>query len=556
MLRLKWFSILFVLGLFCSETFAQKKIKSVILLIPDGTSESILSMARWFDTTKTNLYLDPYICGLLKTHSSNAPIGDSAPTSSWYSTGYASQTGFIATYPPKDPNDLVPVDSSKAYQPLMTVLEASKLAGKSTGLVVTCEYPHATPADFAAHWYRRHDYDTITKQMVYNNIDVFFGGGDAILKPQERSYLLRNHWKVVNSKKQFTANASKEWALLAPMDLPFDLDRDKANMPSLADMTDTALHILGRNNKGFFLMVEGSKVDWASHNNDPVGVITDFLAFDKAVKVAIDFAKRDGSTAVVICPDHSNGGITMGNKLSAIGYDKLSRTQLYRPLQRCKLTAYGVGEKILANSEEAYIQKIFRDTCGFVLGKEELADIKNSIEVCKKNPLDEKLKDVLTRTIARIVTSRTYIGFTTNGHTGDDVFLAVYNPIDKNDRPVGLVTSDTIHNYLCRMLGFKSVAGQQRCLDDSTKKYFSSHKIVFAKFPDKKIRKVHNEYILQVVNNRDTLVIPQNKNYTVLNRTDTTYLKSVVVFKEKSTADSIFYIPLSLSNAFKKTGKK
>ena len=156
-----------------SILFSQnKKITNVIIMIPDGTSTSILSLSRWYQGYKQSritdlppLAIDPLICGLLRTHSSNAPIGDSAPTSSWYAAGSASRAGYIAMYPPKDAeNDLVNIDASKTYQPLLTVLEAAKLSGKKTGLVFTCQFPHATPADFAAHWYDRGNYDLIAKQ--------------------------------------------------------------------------------------------------------------------------------------------------------------------------------------------------------------------------------------------------------------------------------------------------------------------------------------------------------------------------------------------------------
>ena len=116
-----------------------KPIKNVILMIPDGTSTSLLSAARWYQTyldpNNTTLNIDPYVCGLVRTHSSDAPIGDSAPTTSCYVSGQPSQTGFVSTYPVATDHDLVPVDATRAYQPLATVLEAAKiLQHKSTGL--------------------------------------------------------------------------------------------------------------------------------------------------------------------------------------------------------------------------------------------------------------------------------------------------------------------------------------------------------------------------------------------------------------------------------------
>ena len=118
-----------------------KPVKNVILLIPDGTSLATISIARWLqwyqDPSKPKLNIDPYLCGTVRTHSSNAPIGDSAPTTSCYMTGQPSRTGYVSTYPENDgDNDIYPTDPARAFQPLTTVLEAGKmLQGKATGLV-------------------------------------------------------------------------------------------------------------------------------------------------------------------------------------------------------------------------------------------------------------------------------------------------------------------------------------------------------------------------------------------------------------------------------------
>jgi alkaline phosphatase len=135
-----------------------KPVKNIILLITDGTSFSTVSLARWMqyynDSTKPNLMIDPYLCGTVRTNCSDSPIGDSAPTTSCYMTGHASRAGYVSTFPPDHGKDNIdPIDGTKAYGPMATLLEAAKqLQGKSTGLVVTCVFPHATPADCSAHY--------------------------------------------------------------------------------------------------------------------------------------------------------------------------------------------------------------------------------------------------------------------------------------------------------------------------------------------------------------------------------------------------------------------
>jgi alkaline phosphatase len=525
-----------------NQTF-NKKIKNVIIMIPDGTSASILSLSRWYqwylNNNITNLTIDSLLCGFVKTYSSDAPIGDSAPTSSCYSTGQESQTGFIATYPLKTANDLVKIDAAKAYQPLMTVLEAAKLSGKSTGLVFTCEFPHATPADFSAHSYSRRDYNALSKQMVYNNIDVVFGGGDTILKKAERNYLGKNGWDTafsdINSFRRL--NGLKAWALFSPNDMPYDIDRDTSKEPSLAEMTSKSIALLSKNiEQGFFLMVEGSKVDWAAHGNDPIGIITEFLAFDKALKVALDFAKLNGETVIIICPDHGNSGISFGNKNSNYGYDKLTAKQIFEPLTKYQLTSEGLSNKIIsaiADNQKTLkvdLRNIYFPLIKIFWGIDSLGV--NEFEAIDKS-LASKNYYGLSDALAKLITARNYIGFTTTGHTGEDVFLGIYSP-QYYSHPTGLQQGRDINAYLCKALGIES-------LSDSTEKYFAPHKKVFINCSDTIIKK-NGEYILQISKGKNTIEIPANKNIVYVNK-KALVLNTVVVYVDKNKT---FYLPESL----------
>ena len=319
--KMKKISIFLLLVLFASFTFARevkevKPVKNVILMIPDGTSLGVYSAARWYkiyNNLGEGLNIDPYITGTVSTFSSNAPIGDSAPTTSAYMTGIPSRTGHVSIYPVHDPgNDLYPIDSTMAYQPLTTILEASRIENnKATGLVVTCEFPHATPADCAAHHYNRSNYKALAPQMAYQNLDVMFGGGNGILTDDIKQHFKNKGTNLIQDNRNAMLDYSDDnpvWALFGDRAMPYDIDRNPEKFPSLAEMTQKAIEILSKKENGFFLMVEGSQVDWAAHGNDPVGIITEYLAFDEAVGRAIDFAKEDGETAVVILSDHGNSG--------------------------------------------------------------------------------------------------------------------------------------------------------------------------------------------------------------------------------------------------------
>ncbi len=460
-----------------------QQVKNVILLIPDGCSLATVSTARWYQWYNQGgeefLNIDPFLCGTVRTTCSNAPIGDSAPTTSTYMTGYNSLAGWVSTYPKADPkNDIYPMDPQKAYQPLTTVLEASRLLfGKSTGLVCTCEFPHATPADCSSHSYDRGNYDWIMPQQAHNGINIIIGGGAGILPAESEAHLKSKGYGVFRNQIDSMRNYQGDnmWALFNHSDMAFDIDRDPAKEPSLAEMTEIAIQKLNNNPKGFFLMVEGSKVDWAAHSNDPISMITDFLAFDKACKVAFDFAKLDGNTAVIVVPDHGNSGLSIGRRDWG-DYAKTPKSKMFDALSGFKASSDAVADRLnkVPNSD---VQKVFKDLCGFELNEREM----NALNNCKEYnnspiPKDER-KSVrgslyssgLSRMIAQFMTERTGLAFTTNGHTGEDVFLAAYHPQQEN-RPYGMLTNIQLNEYLCHLVGITHDS-----LDELTDNNFVPH---------------------------------------------------------------------------------
>ncbi|MCR5315178.1 MAG: alkaline phosphatase [Bacteroidaceae bacterium] len=462
-----------------------QQVKNVILMIPDGCSLATISTARWYqwmtDPEKENLAIDPYICGTVRTTCSNAPIGDSAPTTSCYMTGYTSLKGWVSTYPTADPeNDIYPVDSKRAYQPLTTVLEASKMLGKSTGLVCTCYFPHATPADCSAHCYNRDKYDEIASQQAHNRINVVIGGGVSRMTVEGEAYLKNAGWDIIKDDLNAMRNCQNNnmWALFCPNDMPYELDRDANRYPSLAEMTSTAIKKLSNNQKGFFLMVEGSKVDYAAHNNDLAGMIHDYLAFDEACRVAIEFAKTNGETAVLVLSDHGNSGLSIGRRDNG-NYAATPKNRLFGAMKNFKATAEEVGNK-LNNAPFEQVQSIFKEWCGFELNDQELEFLKNCDEY-KSSPIEKEqrrqqsnkyYRTGLTRTVAQFMTDRTGMAFTTNGHTGEDVILAGFHP-DPQWRPVGEWSNVKFNGYLCSLIGITRAT-----LDELTNQFFAPHKEV------------------------------------------------------------------------------
>ena len=539
---------LFLLFIFlASLTFARevKPVKNVILMIPDGTSIGVYSAARWYKVYNNmgdNLNIDPYFTGTVSTFSSNAPIGDSAPTTSCYMTGIPSRSGYVSTYPVHDPgNDLYPVDSTMAYQPLATILEASRIENKkATGLVVTCEFPHATPADCAAHHYNRGNYNALAPQMAYQNLDVMFGGGNRILTDDIKQHFQNDGTTLIQNDKDAMLNYSGDnplWALFGDRAMPYDLDRDPEVTPSLSEMTEKAIDILSKKENGFFLMVEGSQVDWAAHGNDPVGIITEYLAFDEAVGKAIEFAKKDGETVVVILSDHGNSGFTIG-KAECKGYDKLTLEELFREVSNYKLTASGIEQKLI-NVKPEEMKAEFKKHTNIDLTDEELKSLLSSKNYKEGNYMEIANSPNLTHNIINIMNSRMCFGFTTGGHTGEEVLLAAYHP--DGNVPMGHLKNTEINDYLFKVSGLKTT------LPEMTQHIFAKHNEVFAGMKYTIENKDADIPVLVVKNKKNTLRVPAFSSVAMLNGKSFD-LGSVTVYIDKNDT---FYLPHDLADKLK-----
>jgi alkaline phosphatase len=510
-------------------------------MIPDGTSIGVYSAARWYkmyNKLGDALNVDPYITGTVTTFSSNAPIGDSAPTSSAYATGVLQQSGNVAIHPEADPGkDIYPVDTSRTYQPAATVLEASRIEkAKATGLVVTCEFPHATPADFSAHHYNRGNYGAIAPQIAYQNLDVMFGGGTGILTDDMRKHFHNNGTTLIEDDKQALMNYSgkgKVWALFGEKALPYDLDRNPDEVPSLAEMTEKALEILSKQENGFFLMVEGSQVDWAAHANDPVGIVTEFLAFDEAVGKVMNFARSNGETAVIVLADHGNSGFTIGSSRCK-GYDKLSLAELFSTVSQCKLTASGI-EAVLVNTPREKLKDEFKKYTGIDLTDEEVEILLSSKNYKAGDYTQVKNSNNMLNNIVNILNSRMCFGFTTGGHTGEEVLLSAYHPF--GDVPHGHLRNLDVNEYLVE------VSGLTIPLQELSDRIFAKHTDVFAGMRYTIDSSDPDFPVLKVKKGRNSLEIKAFSSVGKLNGKPFD-IGSVVVYIDKNHT---FYLPQDLA---------
>jgi alkaline phosphatase len=311
--------------------------KNIILFIGDGMGVTHITAGKIALGT-LNLERSS-VTALVMTYSENELITDSAAAATALATGYK-------TY-----NRAVSVSSDK--KPLKTLFEFAEELGKSTGVVVTSSITHATPAAFFAHIEDRRQHADIAEQILNSGLDVLIGGGwmyfipesNAGSRRQDNKNLLESletQMPVVLSYDKLPGQGKKLAALLAPDGLPKAADRAY----SLAELTEAAMRILLKNRKGFVLLVEGSQIDWAAHDQDHKEIITEMIDFDGAVGIGLDLAQKHGNTLILVTADHETGGFAVhdgsmkAKQVTSTGFTTSGHTAAMVPI-----FTYGPGSR-------------------------------------------------------------------------------------------------------------------------------------------------------------------------------------------------------------------
>jgi alkaline phosphatase len=274
----------------------------VILFIADGAGAAYWSAARLASST---LAVDRFpVGGLVDTRSSDSRVTDSAASATAYATGVRTYNGAIGMGP-----DTMPV---------RTVLEVAERKGLATGLVATSTLTHATPAAFAAHRPDRGLYYDIAVDIAGQGVDVLLGGGKRFFDPATRpdsQNLLRGltaRAAYVETPEQFYALNPDTVRALVGLFADNNPGPATNRKPALAELTDAALTVLEKNRRGFFLMVEGSQIDWRGHENAPLtDVIAEVLDLDFAVGRGLAFQQRRPNTLILVVADHETGGLAL-----------------------------------------------------------------------------------------------------------------------------------------------------------------------------------------------------------------------------------------------------
>ncbi|KAJ1735450.1 vacuolar alkaline phosphatase [Coemansia biformis] len=408
--------------------------RNVIFMISDGFGQTSETMARTFvRETKALDYgwasvMDSMLKGSVRTAASNTLVTDSAAGATAYSCG-------LKTY-----NGAIGVDQDG--KPCGTIMEAAKAKGYKTALVTTSRITHATPASFAAHVAHRDMEDLIALQMIGRNltqrgpvVDLMYGGGLCHFLPDSNENSCRSDnvdlWKMaqdagfstIDTRETFNKLVAEPARLKTPIlglfaddHMSYEIDRQPLLQPSLTEMTKSALDIISRQARqaddapGFFIMIEGARIDMAGHDNDPATQIHDVVEYWNAVTAAKEFVARHPDTLLVSTSDHETGGLALG-----IDGEYLWYPEVLKPVKRsaeslCKelRKADGDVEKQIANTVLPKYLGIANAT------SEEVAEIAESIS---------KGSTKCKMAIGNVVSRRAHVGWSTGGHTGTDVGL-------------------------------------------------------------------------------------------------------------------------------------
>ena len=309
----------------------KQKAKNIILFIGDGMGPNQVALAKFATGGPDHkLSFENFpITGIVYNHSSDSLYTDSAAAATTWATGVKTKNGYLA------------VDAEKKFLPTIPELLSTK--GYKSGLVSTSSITHATPAAFYAHIDNRDKEKEIAKMLIDSDIDIAFGGGEEFfdVPPEDGLFMIYDNTlldsSLLNSKEQVIGLFAED-----------GFDR-RPGTPTQLEMTQVALNFLknkSQNCAGFFLMSEGSQIDWAGHDNDAQYMLVEFADFDATVQAATDFAIKNQDTLILVTADHATGGLVLqrpkGSNVRAqwtTGSHDLSPINIY---------AYGPGSELFS----------------------------------------------------------------------------------------------------------------------------------------------------------------------------------------------------------------
>ena len=397
-------SALVLLPLFASANIdiheAPSRPKNMIIMVGDGMGPAYTSAYRYYqnnpDTEEIEqTVFDRLLVGMASTYPARQSgyVTDSAASATALATGVKSFNGAIS------------VDVNK--RPLTSIMQIAKARGMAIGVAVTSQVNHATPAAFLAHNESRRNYDEIAQSYLSSDADVILGGGQKYFSEDLLTQFKAKGYQHIDDFSQLeNLNQGKVLGLFADVQLPWVIDQQDSTQLSL--LTQKALDLLSQNDKGFVLLVEGSLIDWAGHNNDIATAMSEMHGFANAIEVVEQFVRANPDTLMVVTADHNTGGLSIGAN-GEYAWD----TAL---LQGIKASPASIAEQAIAIDNW---QTQLKQTLGFEVNKDELQRLSNA-RMQGKAAFETSLKQVID--------SRSFTGWTTSGHTGGDVQVFAAGP--------------------------------------------------------------------------------------------------------------------------------
>jgi alkaline phosphatase len=307
--KLKYLLLIMVIGMGCSKSDDRLPLnpvepevlvkKNLILLIGDGMGLTHITAARTVNGGNLRMLECDYV-GIQSTHAADRYITDSGASGTAIACG--EKTNYHA----------IGVDVNG--NPLQNILEIAQNIGYATALLSTASIVHATPAVFYAHRLDRDEYENIALDLCNANVDFFLGGGKNYFDQRSDDInlidtLSARGYQVVEDLEEYSGNGKA--AIIIAENYPPRYSEGRGDV--LSEGVVVALEQMNKNDVGFFMMVEGAQIDWGADSNNEEYLMEEMLDFDRAVGVALDFARQDGNTLVVITADHETGGFTLLN---------------------------------------------------------------------------------------------------------------------------------------------------------------------------------------------------------------------------------------------------
>lgn len=294
------------------KNISGQSVRNVILCIGDGMAFNHIALTRHRTVGPDGkLHMERLpITGIVRTHTANDPVTDSAAAGTAIACGIKTNRGMVGMTPDKIP-----------YSSILELLDGK---GWRTGLVATAEISHATPATFASHVNSRGKQAEIALQLWDNRVDVLLGGGQKYWPQKRLAEAAADGYQIVQTREAMLGlESAPAIGLFAHQGMT-----TFAPEPSLQEMAEAAIKMLSAPSKEwfapkpkFFLMIEGSQIDWAAHGGETDNVVRQTLLFDMAVRTAIEFAQADKKTLVIVVADHETGGLLVRSKQTTIHPD-------------------------------------------------------------------------------------------------------------------------------------------------------------------------------------------------------------------------------------------